>query len=178
MRSYHRWIALVFGAFLLFMSLTGLLLALDDMTSPTALERHGAPPAPTAALPQDADRLVAAALQRAHDLGTGPLASVRLSMQGQRPRVELQPAGHGAPLLLDARSGERIAETPGIPAWRFGVHGWLEYLHRGAFAGWPGVIAVLLTGAALALLSVTGLAVYLDMFARRRRSGRRALFWH
>jgi uncharacterized iron-regulated membrane protein len=185
MRKYHRWLAPVFGLFLLFMSVTGIMLALDDMTSPFALERRGAkpaaPPAAAATLPlQESAALLQKALRDAGDERRA-LTSVRLFAQGAQLRIELQSPGAPAPLLLDARSGAQLpngAPGPvGIPAWRVSAHGWLEYLHRGAFASWPGMVIVLLAGIALLVFSITGLAVYLDLAKRRWHSGRKAWFW-
>ncbi|WDS35028.1 PepSY-associated TM helix domain-containing protein [Pseudoxanthomonas sp.] len=185
MRKYHRWLAPVFGLFLLFMSITGTLLALDDMTSPTALERRGskpvAPSAPAAALPlEESAALLQKALRQAGNENLA-LRSITLSAQGPQLRIELQPQGHGASILFDARSGVRLPLAPpgpdGMPAWRGSAHGWLEYLHRGAFASWPGVMLVLLSGMALLVFSITGLTVYLDMARRRWKSGRKEWFW-
>ncbi|MFT4197220.1 MAG: PepSY-associated TM helix domain-containing protein, partial [Pseudoxanthomonas sp.] len=179
---------------LLFMGVTGTLLALEDMTSPTALQRRGSPSAerrtpPTAAtLPTAGVNALLADTARLLAAEPRPgLVSVKLYMQGDAARVQIEQNGRpaqafdlasGRPVAAPAAAGGEGAGPPlNIPAWRASAHGWLEYLHRGAFASWPGVIIVLLTGIALVALSVTGLTVYLDMFKRRRGSGRKGLFW-
>ncbi len=188
MRKYHRWIGLPFGLFLLFMGCTGALLAIDDMSSPTALERRGAKPVgegriEPASLPlAQASRLFDTALRAAQADTSNRVVSIRLFMQDTAPRAEIVRSGK-PPLLLDALTGTPVATRSGsggpagMPAWRISVHGWLEYLHRGAFASWPGLIMVLFTGIALIALSMTGLLVYVDMFRRRRKSGGREWFW-
>ncbi|MFT3763027.1 MAG: PepSY-associated TM helix domain-containing protein [Pseudoxanthomonas sp.] len=187
MRKYHRWISLPSGLLLLFMGITGSLLAIDDMTSPSALERRGGAPAGKAStaspLPlAQASRLLDNALRAARADG-GDVASIRLFAQDGDVRAEIERIGK-PPLAVDALTGTPIAAAgaaaggpPGVPAWRVATHGWLEYLHRGAFASWPGIVAVMLAGIALIALSVTGLLVYLDMFRRRRQNGRNEWFW-
>ena len=60
----------------------------------------------------------------------------------------------------------------------------------GAIPSWPhsrnwgygpsggiGLVLVMLSGIILLILSVTGLVVYYDMWTRRRKAGKKGLFW-
>lgn len=152
MRKYHRWIGAPLGVFMAFIAITGVLLAIDDMTSHEPTQRRQFP---ANNVPQPGG----------------------LRAEGAFPAGPQQP-------MADALAGERVAGTsrgaaPDLPdPQRAKIHGWLEHLHRGAFAGWPGMIVALLCGVSLLVLSVTGLAVYVDMFRRRAKGSRRTFFWH
>jgi hypothetical protein len=57
------------------------------------------------------------------------------------------------------------------------LHYWLERLHRGNIIGISGQVMDILTGLSFIFLSVTGIVMYFQMLARRRKIGRPALFW-
>lgn len=57
------------------------------------------------------------------------------------------------------------------------LHYWLERLHRGNVIGISGQVMDILTGLSFIFLSVTGIVMYFQMLARRRKIGRPALFW-
>lgn len=198
-RRIHRWVSLPFSLFMLFMGITGTLLALDDMTSPKIFQRRGAEPMPwppameqgTAVIPIDQMGPLLDSTARLLSVDTEhPIVAVKLFMQGPNARAEVTRPGGGPAQVFDVATGQPVADSSspathgeangpaGVPAWRLELGGWLEYLHRGAFASWPGVIIVLLTGIALTFLSITGLMVYVDMFGRRRKNGRSELFWN
>ncbi len=78
-------------------------------------------------------------------------------------------------LRLDASTGLPLDERSqtGRRDW----HGVLLDLHNGEFAGATGQLVSLACGVALAVLSITGLTVYLQAWRRRRTAGQRGLFW-
>ncbi|MFT3763056.1 MAG: PepSY domain-containing protein [Pseudoxanthomonas sp.] len=190
MRAWHRWISLASGVFMLFMAVTGTLLTVEGMTSHAPLDRRGAPapkppPAPLPAIaPAQLRSLLDTGLQAAEARSGAAITGLRLYTEDGEPRVEVSLEG-GQALHLDGlgtavaapAAAGRGGGPPNVAPWRAATKSWLEHLHRGAFAGWPGLVVVLLTSIALCVLSVTGLAVYWDMFRRRRDSGRRAPFW-
>jgi uncharacterized iron-regulated membrane protein len=50
-------------------------------------------------------------------------------------------------------------------------------IHSGDFLGLPGRFISLLTGLSLLFLAISGAATYIDLWSRRRKLGRRGLFW-
>jgi uncharacterized iron-regulated membrane protein len=83
---------------------------------------------------------------------------------------------------FDTRTGGVAPLTAANYPFTGQTFGWqgdqiLKGLHRGDFIGLPGRWVSLATGLSLLFLSVSGAVMYLDLWNRRRRSGRPALFW-
>jgi uncharacterized iron-regulated membrane protein len=122
MRNLHRWISTVCMLFLAWVSITGTLLALDELFPPSGLD------APRPAAVPGAPR---------------------------RP-----------PPPPDAYTAMRLRQ-----------HNLLKQLHTGAIIGLSGESLSLITGAVFFTLAVSGIVMYFDMLGRRRRIGRKDLFW-
>ncbi|MDO9711704.1 PepSY-associated TM helix domain-containing protein [Paracraurococcus lichenis] len=144
-----------------------------------APERAGSRPAggqerPRAPAGPDADAIVAAAL--AHLPGQEVTGLSPPARPGQGWTVTLRPAGTDPEvrartlLSLDAASGavlqERGPRTRGPAEEALALQRWL---HGGALLGWPGRILVFLSGLAMPLFFVTGLAAWLLRRRNRRR---------
>jgi uncharacterized iron-regulated membrane protein len=56
-------------------------------------------------------------------------------------------------------------------------HNLLQNLHAGYQFGLAGRLISVALGLSLLVLSVTGFTVYLDMFKRRQKAGKKAVFW-
>lgn len=69
------------------------------------------------------------------------------------------------------------AILPPLPPQEKGWHYILQDIHAGYFAGTVGRIVSTLAGLGMLLLSLTGLFVYLNLFRRRFRMGRKNPFW-
>ncbi len=85
-------------------------------------------------------------------------------------------------LVFNTATGKPVGlSEPGYPPSGFplgvATHEWVKHFHSGfLFGPWARVLD-LLAGLSAIFLAVSGLTMYLDMYGRRRRSGRKALFW-
>jgi uncharacterized iron-regulated membrane protein len=78
--------------------------------------------------------------------------------------------------------GERpgVGERPGQrtpPAGGLGFQAVMFFTHTGYIAGRTGEVIILLAGGTLIAFSFTGAWMYIDMYWRRRRVGRKGLLW-
>lgn len=127
MRKWHRWISVVFGLFLLWIAVTGVL---------SHISTFGPTPTPTPA-----------------------------QLAAQTP-----PPGFVCP------EGWRCT-PPRLTSGLGSLTGVFHHLHSGEQFGPVGVFISLMSGCALIFFAVSGLWMYAQMLSRRRRAGRRALFW-
>jgi hypothetical protein len=176
-RKYHRWFSTAAMVFLLYVSVTGVLLAIDGVTAPDM-----GPPPPTLAAATEVGRATEAspAPMTAGDIQRWAAAAVHAAMV-KRPAGAIQNldlrlrAVAGAPKATVVIGGA-VAFSPYV-VMRFKLHDLLQDLHRGSIVGIPGQFIDVLTGVSLTVLSITGITMYLQMLASRRRDGRPALFW-
>ena len=177
MRKYHRWVRAVAAIFLLFVSVTGVVLQVQRLTGADADADAGerAPSALTTAMPSPAyaalvSRTLDAARQRAPN---APIASVVL--RGEENAIQGVVQLPGDPLreiVVDARSGRVVSDE------RHEAESLILRIHSGEILGEPGVVLGVLWGLALVVLLVSGGWVYLNMYRRRLKgSGKRGLFW-
>ncbi len=186
MRKFHRWIMTVFVLLTTYWALSGLTLAIYDVTDKNqtwAFDGGGSGAAgsnaTTPRLPQAqlAGLLVASVkIARAADPGA-PLTAAALRFENGEVQGVVDFAG-GTPreLVVDPARGQILADTP-PPAQLSDMHSRIKAWHRGNIIGNTGVWLALATGLALLCLIVTGSIVYGTMLAARWRIGRRALFW-
>ncbi|EQB12857.1 PepSY domain-containing protein [Sphingobium lactosutens] len=175
LRRWHRWVAVPAAIFLGLIALTGVLLHLDMIRlgerPPGADQEARRPRQP---IPADADlaamvvrAATAARAERGLDVRT-----IQVNLDGPRVTVSAGPGGPpGTPqLLIDARTGQRIVARP--PPASF--HYVLQNIHAGYVFGWAGRIVSILSGLSLLALSITGIQLWRDMRAKRRKA---AFFW-
>ena len=179
MRQWHRRISLFVGVFMLFIALTGALLQGQTMLGggdgPPGPGTADGPAAPPAVGDDEVKALLASSLAGARRQSPGTVMGIELRFGG-RPTADVVVAEPTMrKLRLDARTGEPL-DTASTPGHR-DLHGILLDLHQGAFAGAAGRIISLVCGVALAVLSFTGLWVYVQMFRRRRANRQAALVW-
>jgi uncharacterized iron-regulated membrane protein len=196
-RSFHRGVAVVAAAFLLVIAISGVLLSFDSLAfgiyrglypdrlvggfSPVGTVGDYSSPLDDAALPAMLRQTLTAYRASGE---VGPIKVVRLRFfagmpqgiivagSGDATRQSIFNAQTGAPAGL---SGPNYPYT-GFPlGWQ--LHEWVKKVHRGDAFGIPGRIMSLLSGLSLAFLSVSGVSLYLDLLRRRRRAGRKRLFW-
>jgi uncharacterized iron-regulated membrane protein len=85
-------------------------------------------------------------------------------------------------LVFNAATGQPASlHEPGYPATGQ-TFGWqvdetAKQIHRGDYFGLSGRWMSLLSGLSLLYIAVSGTIMYLDLWKRRRKKGRRALFW-
>lgn len=178
MRQFHRWVSAVAAIFLLFVSVTGVILQVQRLTGEDADAGSGerVSSALTTAMPSPAyaamvTRTLDAARQRAPN---SAVASVVLR-GGEENAIQGVVQLPGDPLreiVVDARSGRVVSDE------RKEAESLVRRIHSGEVLGEPGVVLGILWGLALVILLVTGGWVYLDMYRRRLKgSGKRGLFW-
>ena len=85
-------------------------------------------------------------------------------------------------LIYDAKTGrETNLSEPNYPSSGFplgmDVHEWVKHFHSGYLFGLPARFLDLFAGLSLIFLSVSGITMYVEMYGKRRKSGRTALFW-
>ncbi len=99
------------------------------------------------------------------------LSGVSLDRKGQIVTVNL---AESRPVRIDITTG---ALLPPMPPQEKGWHYVLQDIHAGYFAGTVGRVVSALAGLGMLVLSATGLFVYLNLFRRRFRMGRKNPFW-
>jgi hypothetical protein len=196
-RSFHRGVSILAAVFLLVISASGTMLAIDALGLGVYRATHknagryaqfpiGAigdfsSPLPDARLP--------AMLQTTLSAGQGiggasPIKAVRLRFFAGIPQGVLI-AGNGndtQQLVFNADTGRRMNITePEYPKTHYYL-GWQEHetmkkIHRGDAFGVTGRVMDLFAGLSLIYLSISGGVMYLNLWWRRRRGGRTALFW-
>ena len=196
-RSIHRWVSVVAAIFILVVSVTGTLLAIDafglglyQVTHKNAGKYARFPPGavddfssplPEDKLPAMLQTTLSSGRQTA---GAGPIKVVRLRYFNGIPQGVLI-AGTGdntSQLVFNAETGKRMSITePGYPKTHYHL-GWnyheiVKEIHRGDFFGLPGRFMDLFAGLSIIYLSISGGVMYFDMLRRRRRGGRTEMFW-
>ena len=178
-RAFHRWAGTFAALFLAFLALTGVALQLDlwigGRPPPGSEERAPAPP--PIALPDDATlsamlTTATRAMRERHPQAQA--RSIQLDL-GAKPRaIVIGGVGPEAPrVTIDLLTGRDVPQ----PKRSANFHNLLQDLHAGYRFGLVGRLISVAVGVALLVLSITGLTVYLDMFRRRRKAGKREVFW-
>lgn len=183
MREWHRRLSIFVGVFMFVIACTGVWLQVEELLKAGG-GPGGPPPPPGAAGPGAAlpaideaqvQALVANVLAGAkRNAPQGRLLGFDLRLAGPQPMAEvviLDPAGPRRQ-RLDARSGEPIgaAESDGL-------HRLMLELHRGDIVGKSGNWIGLACGAVLAVLSLTGVWLYLQMWRRRSVAKMKGFVW-
>jgi uncharacterized iron-regulated membrane protein len=174
MRQIHRWISFPLILFLFIVTLTGVVLQVEEMGS-----IGGGPPAPpsTSSLPDD--RALAALIQQAAatartakpDLAA-QVVSLDFSNGNQKARFGVSPRG-GASVEVDLKTGKTRVQDKPQPS----LHGTMIQLHTGRMFGPGGLILMGVVSLIFLVLTATGFIVYLNMWLHRRKAGRGNLFW-
>jgi len=193
-RVLHRAVSIVAALFLLEIAITGTLLAVDNIAVSFFVRAQGkglaganspvsgsqASPLIDAGLPAMLRTTVTAAGNYAP--GT-PIKVIRLRYFAGMPQgVVITGGGDTRQLVFNASTGRKALEYEhGYPITGFPL-GWEEHevvkqIHRGDYFGLTGRWIDLLAGLSLLFLSCSGLAMYLDMWGKRRKLGRSSPFW-
>ncbi len=112
-----------------------------------------------------------------------PARVIRLRTYGGMPQGVIVSGGEEAQqLVFNAVTGKHASETePGYPVtgFPFGwqAHQWAKMVHRGDMFGLSGRFMDLFAGLSMVYLSISGIAMYWDMWSKRRKAGRPRLFW-
>jgi PepSY-associated TM region len=201
MRRLHRWLSIIAAAFILFVSVSGMIMAIDSIWTTSYMASHGlsapgpggTPPAGLLTMFAD-DGIVAdgelkpmldTTLNAVHSGNASalPVRVIRLRTYGGMPQgVVISGDAVAEQQVFNARTGSvaRLYE-PGYPKTpmplQWHVHETWKRLHRGDFFGLTGRWMDLLTGLSILFLSLSGIFMYLQLRAVRVGRGRREVFW-
>ena len=154
MRKYHRWLALLFGALLLFIAGTGLVIQ--------ALDIFGDPPA------RPAGQIA----------GSSPEGTPQSAGVGMKAEAD----DHDAD-AHDADAHSHSPDEAGAPSQRKGpprpkgLKGFITHLHSGEYFGPIGTALSIASGFALLFFAFSGLWMYVQMFRARKGSTAGKFFW-
>jgi hypothetical protein len=189
-RTLHRAIAIVASVFLLMVALSGTLLGMDNLGlavyrtvhhgDRSGLSADVSSPLTDAELP---DMLhITLTAYRSANPGV-PIKVLRLRyFAGMSQGVIVTGGDETRQWAFDAVTGHAASEYgAGYPVTGQ-PFGWQEHqiakqIHRGDFFGLTGRWMDLLTGLSMLFLALSGTAMYVDLWSKRRRAGRRELFW-
>ncbi len=135
MRTWHRWLAVIAGIFIVWIATTGLL---GQVISLAGGERHDAPRASVAEPGANSTPGITATVPNAAD---------------------------GLPATAKPHKKQRD------------LYHFIIDLHSGAYFGTLGKVISALVGAALLFFAISGMLMYVNMFRRRKTSGRSGVFW-
>jgi uncharacterized iron-regulated membrane protein len=181
-RKWHRWIGFPAGVFLFFSAVTGILVAFTEFFGEEEQLREATrdliSPV-TVATPQGAwadplARALAAVAQRSPG---APIDKVELQFKGDRPTVTVftgKPGGgEDRKWVVAMKTGEIIGEET------YADKPFLYRLHSGEAFGDGGLVVAMFWGLALALISLTGLVIYIRVLRlpHRHATGLRKVFW-
>lgn len=172
MRKYHRWLSVLFGIFILWIAVTGVLSQIGSLVNNGGFERESAERGkrPTAAI-GEAVVPTARAQEPGEDEDETKPATLAAVSGARSPGAA--PAAFVCPPTMNCRP----KQAPG--AWNVGF---LHHLHSGEQFGPVGTIISLLSGLGLIFFAISGMWMYFQMFtARGRNRGARGeknkLFW-
>lgn len=178
-RKWHRWIAFPATIFLLWASVTGIILGFTEFFGAEEALREATrslvSPATTASPPATwADpvaRALAAVNARAQ---SAPIDKIEFQFKGENPTVTIftgkPTGGEDRKFIVSARTGaiESVED--------YTDKSFLLRLHSGEAFGDGGLVGSMLWGLALAVLSITGLIIYLRI-RRPGATGIKRVFW-
>lgn len=186
-RRQHRSIATVLGLVLLYWAVSGLSIALYDVTDSAQVwaAQGGGPGARLVEItrplapPQTLAAGITAALRTAQPMA---VASADLRLVGGVPRLQLgQADGNRATLRrFYAISGKLMPDAIAdqtVPPANTELRNTIKAFHKGDAYGLAGQIVGLIAGLGLLTMTLTGLRTYIPLLRARRRLGRNGLFW-
>lgn len=192
-RTAHRWFSIAASFFILVIAVSGTWLAVESLIFGFYLSSHrplpGQPMVQISGVTPLAESQIPAMLAAAlrgyrASLAEQPLKVLRLRVFGGMSQGILV-CGIGdntQQVVLNTTNGQRARLTePGYPPTGF-PFGWQAHqiakqVHRGSYFGMSGRWMDLIGGLALIYLSISGVVMYVEMWNRRRKSGRNGLIW-
>ncbi|MBC2667399.1 PepSY domain-containing protein [Novosphingobium flavum] len=190
-RTLHRWIALGASVLVIWLTLGGLALSLDNMGS-SLHQLIGGPRAPGAFDGDQSKPMTDAELApmlattlKAYESaypGTG-IKVLRLRYFVGYPQGVIVAADKdSSQRVFNARTGAAMKMwEPGYPDLSFptgwDLHQKLKQFHRGDLFGLGGRWLILFAGLSLVYLSLSGVWMWFQLYRKRRGNGRKELFW-
>lgn len=178
-RKWHRWIAFPATLFLFWASVTGIILGFTEFFGAEEALREATrsivSPTTTASLATSWSGPVARALAAVNAKSPGaPIDKIEFQFKGENPTVTIftgkPTGGEDRKFVVSAKTGaiESIED--------YSDKAFLLRLHSGEAFGDGGLVVSMLWGLALAILSITGLIIYLRI-RRPGLTGIKRVFW-
>ena len=178
-RRWHRWIAFPATIFLIWVAITGLSLAITEFFGPEEALREATrslvSPVTTASPSASWDDAIGRAVLAVNAQAPGaPIDKIEVQFKGDDPTVTIytgKPAGgEDQKFVVSAKTGaiERVEA--------YADKSFLMRLHSGEAFGDGGLVLSMFWGLALAVLSITGLIIYLRI-RRPGATGWKRVFW-
>lgn len=181
-RTLHRGLSLASAIFLISIAASGTLLGFESVWHSLAPRSpHVTPANLTEAEVLPMLNATVAAMAR-----TEPgvrIKAIRLRLYGGfKQGVVVTDEKVTRQIVFDTTTGKSLdLNTPGYPeaGFPFGREGheWVKHFHSGYLFGTSGRVMNLFAGLSLVFLSVSGLAMYWQMWRKRRAGGRNAILW-
>ncbi|MDQ6830581.1 MAG: PepSY domain-containing protein [Gemmatimonadota bacterium] len=178
-RKWHRWIGFPASVFLLFASVTGMLVAANEFFGADEALREAtrdliSPVTTKSGAAVWSDPIARALVTVAGSSGDAPVDKVTLQLKGPQPTVTVftgkPKGGEDKKFVLDARTGALISTEA------YADKPFLYRLHSGEAFGDGGLVVAMFWGLSLAVLTVTGFIIYWRM-RRADATGWRRIFW-
>ena len=159
MRRYHRWLSVLFGLFLLWISVTGVLSQVAALVANGGFEQETA----------------ARGTKQAAALGQAVVPAARAHENEAEPAAPPPQPAAAVPFVCPADMTCRPKPKPDAArAWV----GYLHHLHSGEEFGPAGVVISILSGLAMVFFAFSGLWMYIRMWSHRRgKDHKPAWFW-
>ena len=179
-RKWHRWIGFPAALFLLFASITGIILACTEFFgTDEALREHNrtlvSPVTVQSPVAQWSEPLAKAFAAAAAKAGGAPVDSVTIAFKGEQPTVTIYTGkptgGEDRKFVFDAKTGALLREET------YADKSFLLRLHSGEAFGDGGLVVAMFWALALAIMGVTGLLIYWSMRGKRELTGIKRIFW-
>lgn len=179
LRKWHRWIGFPAALFLVFAAVTGVLVAWTELFGEEEALREAnralISPVTTRTLAEASAepfrKAFATAAAQGHD---APVDKVTIEFKGAQPLVTIftgkRTGGEDRRLVFDATTGVLLKNAAYIDKPL------IHRIHSGEAFGDGGLVFAMLWGAALALLSVSGIFIYFRM-RRPNAAGLKRIFW-
>ncbi len=166
MRTYHRWLSVIFGVLILFIAVTGVLSQIGTLVNNGGFEEEA----------RETGRRQAAAVGQAIVPSAQAHEQDAAAPGNATSGTATATAPAAAPFVCPADMTCRPKRTPKPGDWNVGF---LHHIHSGEEFGPVGVILSIASGVALIFFAFSGLWMYIQMFRRRanRASAPRKLFW-
>ena len=178
-RKWHRWIGFPAALFLLFASVTGIILAFTEFFgADEALREHNrtlvSPVTLQSPAAQWSEPLTKAFATAAAQASGTPVDSVTIAFKGVQPTVTIftgkTSGGEDRKFVFDAKTGGLLS------AEAYTDKSFLLRLHSGEAFGDGGLVFAMFWGFALVLLTISGIIIYLKM-RRPGATGLKKVFW-
>jgi len=178
-REWHRWIGFPAALFLLFASITGMMVAWYEFFGADEALREANRKLVSPVTLQSTDTAWRQPIARAFAAGAAafggsPVDKVTIQFKGANPTVEVftgkPTGGEDRKLVFDAATG-RLLKTESYADKPF-----IHRLHSGEVFGDGGLVVAMVWGLALALLTITGIIIYVRMW-RPNLKGIERVFW-